>query len=92
MANAEAKDGCIAKTSKGCLGFFMGPALLLGAIYMLFWNEGEYIKIAGAINEAESQVQRVTDTNTLDSSLRASWFICAGRHPPPMFFGMKPTA
>lgn len=69
MANAEAKDGCIAKTSKGCLGFFMGPALLLGAIYMLFWNEGEYIKIAGAINEAESQVQRVTDTNTPDSSL-----------------------
>lgn len=69
MANAETKDGCIVKTSKGCLGFFMGPALLLGAICMLFWNEGENIKVSGALNEAESQVQRVTDTNTPDSSL-----------------------
>ena len=47
----------------------MGPALLLGAICMLFWNEGENIKVSGALNEAESQVQRVTDTNTPDSSL-----------------------
>jgi hypothetical protein len=59
MADKEQKDGCMRKTSKGCLGFLLGPALLTGAVYMLFWNEGEYINISHALDEAEPQVQRV---------------------------------
>lgn len=59
MADKEQKDGCVSKTSKGCLGFLLGPALLAGAVYMLFWNEGEYINISHALDEAEPQVQRV---------------------------------
>ena len=59
MADKEQKDGCVSKTSKGCLGFLLGPALLAGAVYMLFWNEGEYINITHALDEAEPQVQRV---------------------------------
>lgn len=33
--------------------------MLIGAICMLFWNEGEYIRVAHALDEAEPLVQRV---------------------------------
>lgn len=64
MDNGEQKDGCMAKTGKGCLGFFLGPALLIGSVYMLFWNEGEYLRVAQALDEAEPQVQQVENVES----------------------------
>ena len=60
----EEKDGRITKGGKGCLGFFLGPALLIGAVYMLFWNEGNYFNIARALNELEPRVQQVEENST----------------------------
>lgn len=62
MANEEQKDGCVVKTGKGCLGFLLGPAMLVGAVCMLFWNEGEYINVSRALDEAEPLVQVVENT------------------------------
>lgn len=62
MANEEQKDGCVSKTGKGCLGFILGPAMLVGAVCMLFWNEGEYINVSRALDEAEPLVQVVENT------------------------------
>lgn len=49
---------------KGCCSFLLGPAMLLGAIYMIFWNEGNYIKTAHALDELRPLVQHVEDTAT----------------------------
>lgn len=64
MANEEQKDGCVVKTGKGCLGFLLGPAMLVGAVCMLFWNEGEYISVSQALDEAEPLVQEVGNIDT----------------------------
>lgn len=64
MVKETEKDGCMAKTGKGCLGFFLGPALLIGSVYMLFWNEGEYLRVAQALDEAEPQVQQVENVES----------------------------
>ncbi len=61
MAEQKNKDGCAAKTGKGCLGFLLGPAMLVGAVCMLFQYEGEYVNISRALDEAEPLVERVAD-------------------------------
>lgn len=48
------------KNSKG--GSFLAfPFLLIGGIILLWWNEGNYVKVASAIKEAQSDYVQVKD-------------------------------
>ncbi len=68
MANGTEKDGCIEKVGKGCLGFFLGPAMLIGAVCLLFNNEGDYLNTAQALDELQPLVQHVENTATPDTA------------------------
>ena len=69
MAKAAEKDGCAMKAGKGCLGFFLGPAMLVMAVYLLFNNEGDYLNTAQALDELQPLVQQVENTATPDAAL-----------------------
>ena len=69
MANGTEKDGCAVKAGKGCLGFFLGPAMLVMAVYLLFNNEGDYLNTAQALDELQPLVQQVENTATPDAAL-----------------------
>ncbi|MBQ2380603.1 MAG: TMEM43 family protein [Akkermansia sp.] len=69
MAKDEAKDGCAIKAGKGCLGFFLGPSIMVMAIYLLFTNEGSYLDMAQALDELQPQVQRIESTTTPNPEL-----------------------
>ncbi len=69
MAKAAEKDGCAVKAGKGCLGFFLGPAMLVMAVYLLFNNEGDYLNTAQALDELQPLVQHVENTATPDAAL-----------------------
>ncbi|MBE6416524.1 MAG: hypothetical protein E7032_08350 [Akkermansiaceae bacterium] len=69
MAKAAEKDGCAMKAGKGCLGFFLGPAMLVMAVYLLFNNEGDYLNTAQALDELQPLVQHVENTATPDAAL-----------------------
>ncbi len=69
MAKAAEKDGCAMKAGKGCLGFFLGPAILVMAAYLLFNNEGDYLNTAQALDELQPLVQHVENTATPDAAL-----------------------
>ncbi len=69
MAKDEAKEGCAIKAGKGCLGFFLGPAILAMAVYLLFNNEGDYLNTAQALDELQPLVQHVENTATPDAAL-----------------------
>ncbi len=50
------------KKSKSSAGsFVMFPILLIGGIVLLWWNEGNYVKTASAIKEAQSEYVEVKD-------------------------------
>jgi len=57
------------KAGKGCLGFFLGPAMLVMAVYLLFNNEGDYLNTAQALDELQPLVQHVENTATPDAAL-----------------------
>lgn len=57
------------KAGKGCLGFFLGPAMLVMAVYLLFNNEGDYLNTAQALDELQPLVQQVENTATPDAAL-----------------------
>lgn len=57
------------KAGKGCLGFFLGPAIMLMAVYLLFNNEGDYLNTAQALDELQPLVQHVENTATPDAAL-----------------------
>ncbi len=57
------------KAGKGCLGFFLGPAMLIMAVYLLFNNEGDYLNTAQALDELQPLVQHVENTATPDAAL-----------------------
>lgn len=57
------------KAGKGCLGFFLGPAILAMAAYLLFNNEGDYLNTAQALDELQPLVQHVENTSTPDAAL-----------------------
>lgn len=57
------------KAGKGCLGFFLGPAMLVMAVYLLFNNEGDYLNTAQALDELQPLVQQVENTTTPDAAL-----------------------
>lgn len=69
MAKEAEKDGCAVKAGKGCLGFFLGPAMLVMAVYLLFNNEGDYLNTAQALDELQPLVQQVENTATPDAAL-----------------------
>ncbi len=69
MAKAAEKDGCAMKAGKGCLGFFLGPAIMVMAVYLLFNNEGDYLNTAQALDELQPLVQHVENTATPDAAL-----------------------
>ena len=69
MSTAAEKDGCAMKAGKGCLGFFLGPAMLVMAVYLLFNNEGDYLNTAQALDELQPLVQQVENTTTPDAAL-----------------------
>ena len=57
------------KAGKGCLGFFLGPAMLVMAVYLLFNNEGDYLNTAQALDELQPLVQQVENTAKPDAAL-----------------------
>ncbi len=57
------------KAGKGCLGFFLGPAIMVMAVYLLFNNEGDYLNTAQALDELQPLVQHVENTATPDAAL-----------------------
>ena len=69
MAKAAEKDGCAMKAGKGCLGFFLGPSIMVMAVYLLFNNEGDYLNTAQALDELQPLVQHVENTATPDAAL-----------------------
>lgn len=56
------------KAGKGCLGFFLGPAMLVMAVCLLFNNEGDYLNTAQALDELQPLVQQVENTTKASPS------------------------
>jgi len=50
-------------------GIIFGFLLIAGGTYLLWWNEGDTFKTAGAIAEAELQTQEADDITKLDPAL-----------------------
>ena len=74
MAYTETRNiSWFERLKNSVLGIVTGFALIAFATWLLWWNEGDTFKTAGAIGEAELAVQDVPDISQRDPNLERKY-------------------